>query len=381
MALGSQFNTIIYYSDTGDIREVLPNRYIKSRRDLNSLIGMQESVGMKFFYVPGAFPINPGDWIVKLASGSSAPRLITKDGVDSALLLASQEAQFILSNYKKILFEFEGGMGDYLDQADVVLEVSRAHPSKAFTVLMEFSRIEALHLMHGFSNIRVVGRRDEIAGKLPSIEFKKINSLCGNYLPDGKIGAYSMISGLDAAAPRSPIMIDKYDAHNAWLKVEHLATKGFSRFIILHTMSGNTNAKSIRPEDVVDIIKPLLNNKSLQFLHLGGSGEEVIKHSRITSLQGKLSWKEVFALTSISAGCVCIDSAIMHIAQHLNIPIVSLWGPTDPLNILGQDPGVNSVITSLSCANCNRYDCSHSKCMRSFDKSALRKSFKKLIKD
>lgn len=381
MALGSQFNTIIYYSDTGDIREVLPNRYIKSRRDLNSLIGMQESVGMKFFYVPGYFPIDPKDWIVKLSSGSSAPRLITKDGVNSSLVLSSREAGFILSNYKNILFEFEGGMGDYLDQADVVLEVSRSHPSKSFTVLMDASRIDALQLMRGFSNIKAVGRRDEVAGKLPTIEFNKINHLCGHYLPNGKIGAYSKISGLDAPAPRSPIMFGKHNVRDALLKINHVFSKKSGRFIVLHTMSGNTNAKSVRPDDVVDIIKPLFADKALHFLHLGGSGEEVIKHDRITSVQGLLSWKEVFALTSISKACICIDSAIMHIAQHLNIPTLSLWGPTEPLNILGRDSGVISLITSISCAGCNLYDCPHSKCMRLFNKSALRKNFKKLLKD
>lgn len=187
-----------------------------------------------------------------------------------------------------------------------------------------------------------------------------------------------MISGLDAPAPRSPIILDDKQIDATKDKVHDLIGPGHTAFFILHTMSGNTNAKSIRPEDVVDLLTPLIDKKGVCFLHVGGSGEEVIKHDRIISLQGKLSWMEVFYLTSIAGGCVCIDSAVMHIAQHFNIPVLSLWGPTDPLNILGPDPGVNAVVTSEACAGCNRYDCTPSICMRSFNKAALRRALKKL---
>lgn len=379
MALGSQFNTIIYFSDTGDIFDILPNRYIKSRRDLNSLMAMPDSVGMKFFYVPGYFPIDKKDWVVKLPSGLRAPRLVTRDGIDSALLLASQESKFIIDNYDKVLFEFEGGMGDYLDEADVVLQLSRLDPLKKIMVLMDPSRIDAIRLIHGFENIKMFGRRDQIAGKPPSIKFNRINDLCGNYLPDGKIGAYSKISGLDSPAYRSPVIIPESAQENILEKAQGYIGNKYDYFFVLHTMSGNTNAKSIRPEDVVDLLNPLIKNKNIFFFHLGGSGEEVIKHDRIVSLQGKLSWVEVFALTSLALGCICIDSALMHIAQHCNTPCVSFWGPTEPCNILGSDPGVTAISTSMSCAGCNKYDCAQSSCMRTFNKSLIRRHLKKLI--
>lgn len=377
MGLGDQFNTIIYFQDTGDIYAILPSRYIKSRKDLNRLLGMKETVGMKFFYVYGYFPLNKKDWTVRLASGSSAPRLVSLNGTDSALLLSQEEARFIISSYKKILFEFEGGMGDYLDQVDVVLQVLRSSPLLKITCLLDASRIAALQLIQGFNTVRCVGRRDEVIGKLPSIKFNRINELAGNYMPSGKIGAYSMISGLDAPAPRSPVILDRRELSATRKKLRTLIGRDHTSFFILHTMSGNTNAKSIRPADVVDLLTPLINKKGVYFLHVGGSGEEVIKHSRIISLQGKLSWVEVFYLTSISDGCVCIDSAVMHIAQHFNIPVLSLWGPTNPANILGPDSGVNSIITSEACAGCNRYECTPSLCMRNFNKAALKRALKK----
>lgn len=380
MGLGDQFQTIVYYEDTGDIREIFPNRYIKSRKALNGLLGLQESRGMKFFYAPGYYPLLKEDWIVKIGSENSVPRLVSRDGRDGGLLLAQKEAEYTLKHYKEIGFIFEGGMGDYLDQVDVMVACKEKYPDKKFKVLIDGTRIEALNFVDGFKNAVISAGQGPDMSNIPTIEFSKINSLCGNYLPDGKVGAYSLIAGLDKTAPRAKINIPEDIIFNAKAIIQEKIGVEYSTIIALHTMSGNCNTKGIPPGGLTKLLSSVLNNKGLHLLHLGGHGEEAAHHSRIISLQGKLNWQEVFAVMSLCDGCICIDSAILHVAQHLRLPTVSFWGPTDCANILGQDPGVESVTITLGCRNCNRYDCNHKNCMENLDQKEVNRKIKKMIR-
>ncbi|MDO9463796.1 MAG: glycosyltransferase family 9 protein [bacterium] len=381
MGIGDQFQTVVYYEDTGDIREILPNQYIKSRKSLNSLLGLPESRGIKFFYVPGYFPLMKENWKVKLGSNTRAPRLISQDGKDGVLLLSQKEAEYIFQHYKEICMVFEGGLGDYIDQADVVIACKKKYPEKKLLVEMDGSRKAALNLMDGFEmaasgTSATVGHNTK-----PTIEFSKINKMCGDYGAGGKIGVYSLIAGLDKTAERSKIKIPKNDQANARGIIQENIGKEYKTIIALHTMSGNCNTKGIPPAGVPDMLSSLLEDQDLYFLHIGGAGEETVKHEQIISLQGKLNWPEVFAAISLCDGCVCIDSAILHIAQHLGLPTVSLWGPTDCINILGNDSGVGAVTSTNNCAGCNQYECQQKDCMQHFNKKELNRKLKKLIKE
>lgn len=380
MGLGEQFQTIIYYEDTGDIREILPNQYIKSRRALNDLLGLPESRGIKFFYMPGYYPLLKEEWIVKPGTKNKAPRLVSQDGKDGALVMAQKGAEHILKHYKEVLFVFEGGMGDYLDQADVMIACKQKYPEKKLKVALDGSRRSALNLIAGFADAVTAHGQDPKTTRGPSIEFKAINSLCGNYKPHGKIGAYSTIAGLETPAKRAKINIPENDINNARALIEEKIGKEYKTIIALHTMSGNCNTKGIRPETLPELLTALMDKKDLYLLHLGGHGEEIIKHKQFIPLQGKLNWPEVFAVMSLCDGCVCIDSAILHIAQHLNLPTVSFWGPTDVDNILGKDPGMESATIILDCKNCNRFDCNKKNCMENLDQKEINRKIKKMLR-
>ncbi|MBA7562076.1 hypothetical protein ES708_03725 [subsurface metagenome] len=380
MGLNRQFNTIVYHSDTGVIKEILPNKYIKSRKALNNLLGLPESKEIKFFYVPGYFPLLKENWIVKIGSKNRVPRLISRDGRDGELLLAQKEAEYILQHYKEINFFFEGGLGDYIDQVDVMIACGKNHPGKKLRVSMDGTRVEALSLIEGFKNTVIFSSHGPGKSNTPVIKFSKINSLCANYLPDGKIGAYSLIAGLDKTAERNKIIVPADDLKNARAIIQKKIGQDYKTIIALHTMSGNCNTKGILPDRLPKLLTSILNNKDLWLLHFGGHGEEAAHHKRIISLQGKLNWKEVFAVMSLCDGCICIDSAILHIAQHLNLPTVSFWGPTDCNNILGADPGVESVTITLKCRNCNRYECNHKNCMENLDQKEVNRKIKKLLR-
>lgn len=378
--LGTQFQTIVYYGDTGDIHTILLNQYIKSRKSLNALIGIPESTGMKFFYVPGYYPLQKKDWIVEIGDKHKSPRLVSRSGEDGGMVLLQKEALYILENYKEVLFVFEGGLGDYLDQADVIISCREKYPNKKIKVAIDGSRSGALNLLKGFKNAATIHGSDPAKFHMPVIEFAKISQSRGNYKPGGKIGSYSYIAGLDKTAKKAKIDIPEEDLKNARAIIEERIGQKYKTIIALHTMSGNCNTKGILPGALPDLLSSLLNNKDLYLLHLGGHGEEAAHHERIISLQGKLNWEQVFAIISLCDGCVCIDSAILHIAQHLMIPTVSFWGPTDCENILGEDPGVEKITTTLDCRGCNLYECRQSNCMENFDKKEINRKIKKLLR-
>lgn len=381
MSLGDQFQTIVYYEDTGDIREIFPNAYIKSRKALNNLLGLPESKGMKFFYVHGYFPLQKEDFRVEVGSNTSCPKLISLQGKDAILILKQQEAAYILGTQKGLIYKFEGGMGDYMDQANVVIAMHKKYPEKDFRVTVEHeNRKKALEMLEGWKGISWEDPGQIDFKKLGKIEMKSITEVHG-WAPVGKIGVYSAIGGLEGVAPRARICVTPAEIKEVEkILQEHTKIKK-PYIVILHTVSGPANTKSIPPGAVTGILSPLFANKNIIAIHIGGAGETVVDHPQIISLQGKLPWEKVFAMMSIAQACICIDSAIMHIAQHLPIPVISFWGPTIPMDIIGEDPGITTIRSTAGCIGCNLWDCTKTDCMAQFDKEEVAAAFETLKRE
>ena len=378
MGIYEQFQTIVYDPVSGGIVKVLPNQYIKSRKKLEQLVAPRPTRRHFFFYLHTPTPVDPASFSVRIGVAGKPPTLVTPDGMDATLSLFSKEALFNLSRYKAILFKFEGGMGDYLDQADTVVAVQKEYPHIKMSALIDFTRSRALRLLEGFEEVKILTSKEYIRGRSATIDFARITRVSAHYPVGGKVGVYSLIAGLDHPAVRAKFCLSPASLEEADLIIDKACGRAHGKLIALHTMSGNTNTKSIKPANALKIITPLLKNQDLIFLHLGGAGEEAIDHPQVISLQGKLPWEKVVAVMACCDGCVCIDSAIMHIAQHLGIPTVSLWGPTTPQHILAEDPGVETVVTTAPCAGCDQYNCDHCDCMTRFDKKDLNRKLRKL---
>lgn len=367
MPLDNNFQTILYYSDTGDIREILPNQYIKSRKHLNRFIGMQESTGISFFYLLGNYPIDPKDYIIQLPTKTRPPKLLTIDGKDPGLNFFRDAARWTIQNNDKIVISFEGGMGDYLVQADTVIQLHKEYPEKMFYVSIEHSnRSKVLGSLGGWDGIGFLNPENPAVSRAGRLDMKNINRVQG-YAPIGKIGVYSGLCGLSRPAPRAALIVKAEDKNEALALISNYTKTKHPFVIILHTMSGNCNAKSIKNDVALKLLAPILDMKNILILHIGGAGERPIDHPKIKSLQGTLPWDKVVSIMSVANACFCIDSGILHIAQHLLLPTISFWGPTDPVNILGMDPGVNIIISSSTCAGCDLWMCTKDECMRNFN--------------
>ena len=99
------------------------------------------------------------------------------------------------------------------------------------------------------------------------------------------------------------------------------------------------------------------------FLFGGGRSEQEIfdswtaKYPSVVSMIGKLSMRTELNLMSHLDVMLSMDSANMHLASLVNIPVVSVWGATHPYaGFMGwKQLPVNTVQLDLSCRPCSVY--------------------------
>lgn len=99
------------------------------------------------------------------------------------------------------------------------------------------------------------------------------------------------------------------------------------------------------------------------FLFGGGKYEQEVfdtwtaRYPSVTSMMGKLSMRTELILMSHLDVMVSMDSANMHLASLVNVPVVSIWGATHPYaGFMGwKQLPENTVQLQLSCRPCSVY--------------------------
>ena len=99
------------------------------------------------------------------------------------------------------------------------------------------------------------------------------------------------------------------------------------------------------------------------FLFGGGKSEQevfdgwVAKYPTVVSMIGKLNMRTELNLMSHLDVMLSMDSANMHLASLVNIPVISVWGATHPYaGFMGwKQLPVNTVQLDLSCRPCSVY--------------------------
>lgn len=126
------------------------------------------------------------------------------------------------------------------------------------------------------------------------------------------------------------------------------------------------------------VIEGLKGQYSFVLLGLEGDRKKInqafFKKNAI-DLTGKTKILDLFYLLQNYAHCLlAVDSSIMHIASYLNLPVVGLFGPTDPARYGPYSK--NSFVLqrkSLDCVPCQKKECAKSKeCMDISPKEVIR---------
>jgi heptosyltransferase-1 len=96
-------------------------------------------------------------------------------------------------------------------------------------------------------------------------------------------------------------------------------------------------------------------------------------------MAGKTTIKQFLALLKQSRLYVGVDSGSMHAAAALGIPVVALFGPSNPrwIGPYGQEQGI--VTAHLPCSPCNKRQCRDQRCMLQITPSMVLDTVEKII--
>ena len=120
------------------------------------------------------------------------------------------------------------------------------------------------------------------------------------------------------------------------------------------------------------------SNKIIEDYFLKKAGGD---KTRPVNFSGKINLQTLCAIIKKAALFVGIDSGVMHLASSLDIPVVGLFGPTDPFYV-GPQNEKSIVVKSetLECVPCYLKDCNHRNCMRLLSVQSVMDACETLIK-
>jgi ADP-heptose:LPS heptosyltransferase len=120
------------------------------------------------------------------------------------------------------------------------------------------------------------------------------------------------------------------------------------------------------------------SNKIIEDYVTKKAGGDKIK---LVNFSGKINLQTLCAVIKKAALFAGIDSGIMHLASSLDIPVVGLFGPTDPFYV-GPQNEKSIVVKSetLECVPCYLKDCGHRNCMRLLSVQSVMDACETLIK-
>jgi len=123
-----------------------------------------------------------------------------------------------------------------------------------------------------------------------------------------------------------------------------------------------------------------------------GAADEAPVLERIAAAAGErgraVACADPAELPALAAGCpaaVTNDSALLHVAEACGVPVVALFGPTDPrLGFAPRDPRSVVVSERVSCSPCDLHGpetCprGHHRCMRDLDAERVLEAVRRLL--
>ena len=148
--------------------------------------------------------------------------------------------------------------------------------------------------------------------------------------------------------------------------------------IISPGASKRRQAKAWEPENYAKLILELYHRYGLVSVLVGSKDNEKLnryiikkitetsgkKMTDLVDLTGKIGLRKLGAVLKQARLFVGIDSGVMHMASSLDIPVIGLFGPTDPA-FVGPQNNKSVVVKNqtLDCIPCYLKDCDHKNCM------------------
>ncbi|MBF0382141.1 MAG: lipopolysaccharide heptosyltransferase II [Magnetococcales bacterium] len=82
-------------------------------------------------------------------------------------------------------------------------------------------------------------------------------------------------------------------------------------------------------------------------------------------LSGRTTLAEMVDILSIADGVICNDSGPMHVAAALGVPVIAIYGSSDPNHTPPVGPKAHAISLNLQCAPCFKRECpeKHLRCL------------------
>ena len=101
--------------------------------------------------------------------------------------------------------------------------------------------------------------------------------------------------------------------------------------------------------------------------------------NHIQNLSGKTNLKELCYLLKEASLFVGVDSGVMHLASSFDIPVVGIFGPTDPFYVGPQNRRSRVVREKMECSPCYLKGCEERPCMKNLDVQRVLEACEELL--
>jgi len=119
-------------------------------------------------------------------------------------------------------------------------------------------------------------------------------------------------------------------------------------------------------ENFAALVEPIRERFGLRSIVAGGPDTIDLAKSipSAVGLAGKTNLPQLVALLERSSLVIANDSGPMHIASALGKPLVTIFGPTNPIRTGPYDRPDSVVRVDIPCSPCYSRQCSHTSCLR-----------------
>jgi heptosyltransferase-2 len=121
-----------------------------------------------------------------------------------------------------------------------------------------------------------------------------------------------------------------------------------------------------------------VSEKIIEFVRANDKKTEM---NHIQNLSGKTSLKELCHLLKEASLFVGVDSGVMHLASSFDIPVVGIFGPTDPFYVGPQNRRSKVVREEIKCSPCYLKGCEERLCMKNLDVQRVLEACEELLRE
>jgi ADP-heptose:LPS heptosyltransferase len=135
-----------------------------------------------------------------------------------------------------------------------------------------------------------------------------------------------------------------------------------NKIVVNVNASDLLSARRYSIDNFAEIIRELYqSDSSIQFILVGSVSERdyveqlirLLKEVPVKNLAGHFSFEELANEFANAAFVLTGDSMALHLAAYLQVPVVAIWGPTQPQHFgYSQNENIHSVTLNLPCAPC-----------------------------